>query len=277
MTDILDWIERDYQDLDQDVKERLSELLTDVRQHGHLGRHPVVKPPPLPKIANYIETFPTAPPAFTDFETFPGPWGMLGNDRLGDCTWAGAVHLEMYNAWLSQVQASFPNDQQVGDAYLAYNNGQDTGDNEFQLLQYWQSTGLFGSKIVGFAPVDYANHTEVNATIPAFGGLYIGVNLPSVAQQQFDSNKPWDLTNSDLDNQIEGGHCVILVGFDSAFLYCITWGKVQPLTWNWLQRYCEESWAIITQELDTNKVGVNVSQLQQDIQQLSQQNPTPQM
>jgi len=57
------------------------------------------------------------------------------------------------------------------------------------------------------------------------------------------------LTHTPADNQIEGGHCVILVGYDEQYAQCITWGKVQQVTWEWLSSYMQESWALITPEI----------------------------
>jgi len=75
--------------------------------------------------------------------------------------------------------------------------------------------------------------------------------LPVTFQDQFIKGQPWDLTGTPADDQIEGGHCVILVGYDADHAYCITWGRVQAITWNWLRSYIEESWAIITPEIVT--------------------------
>ena len=57
------------------------------------------------------------------------------------------------------------------------------------------------------------------------------------------------MTGTPADQQIEGGHCIILVGYDKDYVECITWGKVQQITWRWLQSYMEESWALITPEI----------------------------
>ena len=45
-----------------------------------------------------------------------------------------------------------------------------------------------------------------------------------------------------------GGHCVVLVGYDEKYFYCITWGKIQAIEPTWLQSYMQEAWAIITPE-----------------------------
>ena len=176
-------------------------------------------------------------------------WGMLGNDKYGDCTFAGIVHARMANAAFLGITESFPADSEVEQAYLNYTNGQDAGAVEADLLKFWQSNGLFGTKLAAFAPTDHADLDELRSVIASYGLVYIGVKLPVTFQDQFIQNQPWDLTGTPADNQIEGGHCIILVGYDKDYVECITWGKVQQITWRWLQSYMEESWALITPEI----------------------------
>ena len=148
-----------------------------------------------------------------------------------------------------QLTEGFPSDTEVEQSYLNYTNGQDAGAVEADLLKYWQTNGLFNTKLAAFAPTDHADLDELRSVISSYGLVYIGVKLPVTFQQQFLDNQPWDLTGTPADNQIEGGHCVILVGYDKDYAECITWGKVQKVTWRWLQSYMEESWALITPEI----------------------------
>jgi hypothetical protein len=176
-------------------------------------------------------------------------WGILGNDTHGDCTFAGIVHARMANATVLGITETFPTDADVVNAYLSYTGGQDAGAVEADLLTFWQNNNLFGSKLSAFAPTDHADLDELRSVIANFGLVYIGVKLPVTFQQQFIQNQPWDITGTPADNQIEGGHCIILVGYDKDYAECITWGKVQKVTWRWLQSYMEESWALITPEI----------------------------
>lgn len=177
-------------------------------------------------------------------------WGMLANDKYGDCTFAGIVHARMANAAVLGITEAFPSEQDVIAAYLQYTGGQDQGAVEADLLKYWQTNGLFNSKITAYAPTDHADFDELRSVIDSYGFAYIGVQLPVTFQQQFVSGQPWALTGTPADQQIEGGHCVILVGYNKDYAQCITWGKVQQVTWEWLRSYMEESWAIITPEIE---------------------------
>ena len=176
-------------------------------------------------------------------------WGMLGNDKYGDCTFAGIVHARMANANVLEISEQFPDDTEVEQAYLNYTNGKDVGAVEADLLNYWKNNDIFGKKLSAFAPTDHADQDELRSVIASYGLVYVGVQMPGVAQQQFINNQPWALTHTPADNQIEGGHCVVIVGYDKDYAQCITWGKVQQVTWEWLSSYMQESWAIITPEI----------------------------
>ena len=215
---------------------------------GKLGRLAPNRPEGLHMLAFYQSNpLPVAP------DTIPVPnvasWGMLANDKYGDCTFAGIVHARMAHAAVLGITETFPTDQEVVDSYLTYTNGQDLGAVEAALLQYWKNNELFGSKLEAFAPTDHADFDELKSVIASYGLAYVGIKLPVTFQQQFISGQPWALTGTPADQQIEGGHCVILVGYDKDYVQCITWGKVQQITWEWLRSYMEESWAIITPEI----------------------------
>ena len=220
----------------------------DDRIVGKLGKLDPKRPAGLHQLAFYQGSpLPVAP----DTVAVPNVdnWGILGNDTHGDCTFAGIVHARMANAAFLGITETFPSDTDVVNAYLSYTGGADAGAVEADLLKFWQGNGLFGSKLSAFAPTDHADLDELRSVIANFGLAYIGVQLPVTFSDQFRNNQPWDLTGTPADQQIEGGHCIILVGYDKDYVECITWGKVQKITWQWLQSYMEESWALITPEI----------------------------
>jgi len=215
---------------------------------GKLGKLDPKRPAGLHQLAFYQHNpLPVAPPKVNVPEV--ADWGMLGNDKYGDCTFAGIVHARMAHAAVLGISEEFPSDTEVEQSYLNYTNGQDVGAVEADLLAYWKNNELFGKKLEAFAPTDHADQDELRSVISSFGLAYIGVQLPVTFQQQFIDNQPWALTHTPADNQIEGGHCIILVGYDEQHAQCITWGKVQQVTWDWLASYMQESWALITPEI----------------------------
>ena len=236
---------------------------------GRLGRMPSKRPDGLHMLATYqTNPLPKAPPV----KAIPNipQWLMLGNDRYGDCTFAGAYHAKMAVAKIDNIKIPILTDQQVIDAYLSYTKGQDRGAVEADLLKTWHDQGIFGSKIDGYAPTDHKDFDEIKSVVNTFGFCYIGILMPSPSMGQFQSHKPWDLTGTPADQKIEGGHCVIIVGYDHDTFYVVTWGEIQAVTKRWLQCYLEETWAIITPEATkAGKVGtVRLAELQADIKKL---------
>jgi hypothetical protein len=51
-----------------------------------------------------------------------------------------------------------------------------------------------------------------------------------------------------------GGHCVPIVGYDATYLYCVTWGAVQKITYAAFAKYWAgtqdgEAWAVVVPQL----------------------------
>lgn len=217
---------------------------------GKLGKLEAVRPEGLHMLAFYQTSPLPTPPDKVDVPAV-SDWQMLGNDRYGDCTFAGIAHAQIAVANVLGVNDPPITDQQVINVYLAYSNGQDQGAVEADLLKFWQNNIIFNGKTVAYAPTDVADQLELKSVIHAYGLAYIGIKVPAVCQEQFRSHQPWELTGTAADNNIIGGHCIILVGYDEKYFYGITWGAVQAIEWTWLQAYMDESWAVITPEIVT--------------------------
>ena len=113
---------------------------------------------------------------------------------------------------------------------------------ESKVLKTWMSSGLWANKIVGYAPVNVHSLDSLKQAIAYFGGVYVGIQVPSNAQDQFRAGLPWTLVPGWQHQQIEGGHAVPLLGYDDQYLYAITWGAVQPMAWDWWSTYSDEAW-----------------------------------
>jgi hypothetical protein len=236
-----------------------------------LGRIHDYAAPPVPDLATYATKTLPAPSASV---AVPGDnlanWGMLGNDQWGDCTIAGADHVILADSTITSEPYSAPSLTAVEREYFGLTGGPDSGLQLSQVLQAWKSVGMFGNKISSYAPVHAQNTTLLQQCIEWFGASYVGVNLPQPAEGQFnpDGSGVWDLTGTSADSQIEGGHCIVLVGYDADKLYAITWGAVVGITYRWWAQYAEEAWAVITQEFvarNGDARGISLAQLQADL------------
>jgi hypothetical protein len=165
----------------------------------------------------------------------------------GDCAWAAAGHAIMAWSMGTTKKPLILSAQTIVDAYAStgYNPGTGANDNGSNLIdtqEYWRTTGIGGNKIAAYAGVSIQGPLQVKEAIFYYGGCYIGVNLPGSAEQQTDANLAW---TSPWFSPIVGGHCVQLLSYTAKYLWCITWGKIQAMTWDFFFRYCDEAYAIV--------------------------------
>lgn len=213
---------------------------------------------------------PQAPPAVDHASDVNGGFPMDGNDRYGDCTMAAAAH--MIQAWNAQtgIQLPVPADADVIAQYLKLTHGKDTGLVESRVLQDWMREGLWETKIVGYAPVSVHSLEGIKQAVAYFGGVYVGIQVPKNAQTQFAEEQPWALETGWQSEPIEGGHAVPILGYDDKFMYCVTWGAVQKMTWDWWSVYGDEAWVILSEEYQqAGKIGgLDIAMLQADLASL---------
>ena len=185
-------------------------------------------------------------------------WHMLGNDRYGDCVWAGAAHEHMLlNKIVHDIDVPFDDDSVLSDYASATgfdpnDPNTDNGTDVHEALDYRRKTGVIDANgtrhligaYVSLDPKDW-QHLEQAAFI--FGAVGIGFEFPASAMDQFHAGEPWDYVPG---SKVEGGHYVPVVGsLDAADqASAITWGKRQVFTVAFYEQYNDESWAYITPE-----------------------------
>lgn len=222
--------------------------------HYKLGRRPSPerKRKQTLKLRDYLMVpgGPDHPPA-VDYSTGIASWPMLANDRLGDCTAAGAGHAEQEFA--HQAGDTFvPTDADTIkfyelQGYIPGAPSTDRGANMLAVLAAWRKQGFAGRKLIAYAEVDVQN-AEFEQGLYLFGSLYCGVNLPQSAMDQFGAGEVWDVARN--DGGIIGGHCILAVAYDHAGVTFVTWGKLQRATWAWVEKYCDEAYAAVSRDYD---------------------------
>ena len=205
------------------------------------------------KLSKYLaagDQLPT-PPAARDWETLVKSWGMMLNDKIGDCTCAAAGHIIQQTTTYSG-RAFVPSDSAILEAYCAvsgYNPATGANDNGAALLdvlKFWRNVGIGGHKIGAFVETNPAVDGETKSSIDLFGSCYVGVNLPYTAQRQQTWDVPWYGPRLWAAPGTWGGHCVPVVAYDSTGLVCVTWGDLKRMTWRFFHAYCCESYALLT-------------------------------
>ena len=213
-----------------------------------LGRIPSLRDSRDLLLANYITRSLPAPPASIDWSKKVKTWPMMINDRIGDCTIAAAGHLvETWTA--NESKAYIIPDKAIVAAYSAvsgYNpvtGANDDGAMIRDVLNLWRKSGIGGHKIDAYASVTPHNHVEMNQAAWLFGGTDLGIDMPGAWQRA----KIWDTgRGASYQPGSWGGHSVPVVAYDAQYVYAVTWGYVQRLTWRAVDAYVSEAWAPVS-------------------------------
>jgi len=202
-------------------------------------------------LKNYLTATPMSYPATTDWLSDVVNWPMYLNDRYGDCTCAAAGH--MIQAWSTYGQGSTAtiSNMDVLAAYEAVSGfdpndpSTDNGAVMQEVLGHWRKNGIGGHKILAFAEVDVTNIAEVKAACYIFGTVYIGIDFPDSAMDQFNNEEPWEVVSG---ARVEGGHAINVGFYDTNTYKLVTWGAVQEMSQAFWDKYVEEAWVVIGPE-----------------------------
>jgi len=220
-----------------------------------LGKKPARHDPRTLQLAKYIPaTAVPPPPSSEDFSRAVRNWGMMGNNTIGDCTCACAGHMiEEWTTYANQ-KTTVPSDDSIVKAYEAvsgYNPsdpGSDRGAVILDVLNYWKKTGISGHKIMAFAGLEPNNHLEIQESVMLFGNCFIGVQLPLSAQNQ----EVWAVPPGGATGQGArgswGGHAIPIVQYDPFGLTVVTWGELKRMSWGFLETYCDEGYAVLSED-----------------------------
>jgi hypothetical protein len=214
-----------------------------------LGRKPAKFDPKVPKIME-LNLRSDVLPSISDEWKNVQYWPLLKNDVIGDCTIAGVGHVIEYWNYVGKLSLPTMTDleaevqYQILGQYVPGDANTDNGCVELDVLNYFKTHGIMaGSQIVHlnrFLSVPHNDLQQIKSAIHHLGNCYFGYELPSNAASQTNL---WDI---DLSAQIEGGHAINAIGYDDnqQLLYVVSWGEVVPVTYDFHQKYCEESWSL---------------------------------
>jgi hypothetical protein len=220
-----------------------------------------VKPPGIGDWPGVVLSSEDAPPSAIE-------WGMLGNgpdasvtwkgdnfnneEGCGDCTVCGYAHGEEAVTWdeAEHVAKHMITGNEAVEEYYTLTGGVDSGLVCGGVLMKGYVDGLFGAKNLGFGElagtIETIDFNLLDQVINSFGLAYIGINCPASAEQQFDDNMPWSVVEG---SPIEGGHCIILVGYLTAnsvkYYVAVTWGQFVFIEEAFLRQYMDEAWAVL--------------------------------
>jgi len=259
------------------VRQKVKE--TDMADYSRmrLGRRVIQHDSRTLVLARYMTPALPAPPPTADWTGGCTNWGMMLNDRLGDCTIAGVGHaVQVWTASTGSMEtvsdSVVESCYEKWDGYDPSDPDTDAGGIELEVLKNWRKQGFAGHRLLGFADPKPTNLTEIRQSIAFFGGVYIGLALPLTAQRQ----DQWDVATDGSGNGQAGswgGHCVFVPRYDENGFTCITWGALKTMTAAFWQAYCDEAHTLLGFDWVTSKGspdGFRLAQLQADLKALQQ-------
>jgi hypothetical protein len=215
-----------------------------------LGKAPAKRDKRNLKFSTLLKAGPPLPRAY-DFDTgHPGiPTPMFANDTKGDCVIAGRAYQTLRFEDIEQGSILMITDQDVLNEYFKETGGPDVGLYVLDSLKLWRKSGWKVGrriyKIQAFAEVNQSNHSQMRTAIFSDVGVGIGVSLPKDAKTQIHTGQIWDVTTgSGSTPDGWGGLYVYVPGYTPVGPVCVTWGRKQQISWAWLDKYCDEAYAI---------------------------------
>jgi hypothetical protein len=223
-----------------------------------------------------------------DDGTVPESW--YAYNGAGDCAWAGPGHEEMEGAKNDGRPVPAFSCLNILNQYAEYlglsgaerlTKGNDAGSDVQQVLQWRQSKGLKDAhgnmyKIGPFVSLEPGNTQQLWEALWLFDCVGIGINFPQSAMDQFNAGHIWSVVPG---TQIEGGHYIPLVGHPTERVWtCVTWGKRQTMTEQFLTTYCDEAYAYVDPEkfsaaTGKSPQGFTATDLTAYLQKVAQQTP----
>lgn len=210
------------------------------------------------KIDDYIYLANIRPPRVFGHVSATTAWGQLGNDKAGNCVWAGAAHETMI--WTGAVRRPVPpftDDSALKDysrftGYILGDDITDEGTDMSEAAKLRRQVGITDAEgklhqIKAYAALPAGDVDTLAKATYLFGATGVGVTLTQTALDQFDNRQPWYVVKG--RQRARGGHYVPCVGRNSRgnFMF-ITWGRLQAAEPAWVERYMDEGLAYFSDE-----------------------------
>lgn len=215
---------------------------------------------PALKLGDYVHAELAEPPVAVH-RPHPGfSWGMLANDRIGDCVIAMMLHsIEDFHLDAGTPVPAFTDADAIGlysaiTGYDPHDPSTDRGTDERAAMHYWEHPGLRTSdgvthNIVATVAVDPTNLKECRIAIDEFADLQIGIALPKTARGQTEWTVLGDGRTGDSSPGSWGGHGIPYREYDAETFKCITWGAELLLTVPFHREYAQEAHVVVTREM----------------------------
>lgn len=192
------------------------------------------------------------------------PVRMWGNNAWGDCVIAGRCNHLLRLERIEQRRTIALYDDDAVNEYKRMTGAEqpedanDTGLVVLDAMREWKNTGMptDGRKgiraarnftIAAYGELEPQDHQQLKMGVYAMHGIHMGFWLP-VAAQRMTGNGVWDY-NGEAGGEWQpgswGGHLVYSKAYDKDGVEILTWGQKVKVTWNFIDKYCDEAWAVV--------------------------------
>ncbi len=237
-----------------------------------------------PKLSDHVTASLPAPSPELDLYSKVDVYGMDGNNQYSCCAFSAVSHT--HNTWTANVGGKtvhFDVNRLISD-YLAGAGG-DNGVTEDQLVSYWKSQGICGTRIVGDTEINKDDSIQLRQGLEIFGNLQIGLLL---AEHWTEDDMFWD-ANAGRPGYFMGspgnaGHWIVAVGTKLVngrlWFVVVTWGGLKYISAEAISQYgmftnCALSEAWVNQATAKSPTGIDVPGLIADMDALNGADPAP--
>lgn len=190
------------------------------------------------------------------------PLGLWGNDEYGNCVLVGRANQLVRNERIETRRTAPMTTQMVVDEYKRLTGTVSPGDPYDSGLVVLQALGAWRTGwnipnmykkgrtygIEAYGELAKTDREQLRAAAFLLNGIQFGIGLPRTAYQQFRDGQAWDDTGTDAAEAQPwtwGGHLVYAKSYDEGGFKCITWGQEVYMTNRFIERYCDEAWAVV--------------------------------
>lgn len=218
----------------------------------------------------------------------PENLGVMLNDTLGDCTCAAYYHaLQVWSHHCNPDGLIITEpDYDVLQLYIEscgydpHDTNTDQGGVEQEVLTYLLNKGAFTGfhgethhKLQAFVEVDVRNIQDMKRAILQCGVAYIGIQVPTnIFKDDGNVESIWEYK---VGATIDGGHAIILTGYDDQGFNLISWGKKYKMTYLFFRIFCQEAYALCDIDWFTatgkTLLGLSIKELEQQMKYLKKE------
>lgn len=207
------------------------------------------------KLKTILRLIPPIPDAYLVDSTSPEPVPvpMFANNLWGDCVIAARAHQQLRFEAFEQKRILQITDEEVLQEYwkegkvLPCDRHPDRGLVLLESLKKWRKNGWTAGgqqhDIYAFAEIIPTDIMSVKTSIYFLAGTTAGIMVSQSALDQFDGRTGWDVVDN--PGMLHGGHAIDIIGYDQAGPICVTWGRLQHMTWRFWEQYCDEAYAVV--------------------------------